>query len=362
LRRIIPLLQKISEIFPPSANARDAPEHLAHGTERSIGAAEFAALIDAQCPIPRGDAVAVAVSGGADSMALALLAHAWTRATGRVLRTVTVDHRLRSGSGSEAAQVGAWLGARGIGHEILSWTGEKPASGVQEAARAARYSLIAGWARARAIRHVLVAHHLDDQAETVLMRLARGSGITGLAGMRSVTLREGVRVCRPLLTVPGTRLRATLRAAGQDWIEDPSNESVKFARTHYRRLNAILGEHDAGSTHIAEIARSFARLDALMEAASRRVLGEGAVRLADGTVTLPQALYIALPEPVAGRVLRDILAEVGGKPLAPRGDRLARAQARLRAQRPAGAFTLGGCRIRFHKGAIRVSPEPGRSG
>jgi tRNA(Ile)-lysidine synthase len=361
LRRIIPLLQKISETFPPSANARDAPEQLARGTERSIGAVEFAALIDTQCPIPRGDAVAVAVSGGADSMALALLAHAWTQATGRVLHTVTVDHCLRSGSGMEAAQVGAWLGARGIGHEILSWTGEKPASGLQEAARAARYRLIAGWARTRSIRHVLVAHHLDDQAETILMRLARGSGITGLAGMRSVTLRDGMRICRPLLAIPRIRLCATLRDARQDWIEDPSNQSVKFARTGYRRLNEALGGRDASSARVANIARSFARLDALMDAASRRVMGEGAVRLADGTVTLPQVLYAVLPEPVAARVLRDILAEVGGKPLAPRSDRLARAQARLRADGPAGAFTLGGCRIRFHKGLIHVSPEPGRS-
>jgi len=330
-----------------------------------LDASDFNALIGAYSPIPRGDAIAVAVSGGADSMALALLAHDWTTATGRFLRTVTVDHQLRTESQTEAAQVGAWLGARGIGHDILAWTGEKPVSGIQEAARAARYRLIGDWARANDIAHVLFAHHMDDQAETILMRLARGSGIMGLAGMRSVTMRDGIRICRPLLSVPKSRLRATLRAAGQDWIEDPSNEAPKFARTGFRRLIGQLEKRDAGSERLAAIAGSFARLDALMQAASRQVMGAGVTRLADRTVTLPQALYAALPEPVAARVLREILAEIGGKPLAPRGERLARAQALLRGSEDGPgrtvSFTLGGCRIGFHLGSICVSREVGRS-
>jgi len=294
-------------------------------------------------------------------MALALLAQAWAQSGGRSLRTVTVDHRLRTDSGTEAAGVGAWLAARGIAHDILAWTGDKPTSGVQEAARAARYSLIADWARGLGIGHVLVAHHLDDQAETILMRLARGSGITGLAGMRSVTVQGGVRICRPLLGVPKARLLATLRAAGQAWIEDPSNTSVKFARTGYRRLNGLLEERGAGSAHIAALAQSFARLDALMQTATRRVLGAGAVRLADGTVTLPHALYAALPDAIAARLLRDVLAEVGGRPLAPRGDRLARAQVRLQGAGSPASFTLGGCHIKFHRGEVHISPETGRS-
>jgi tRNA(Ile)-lysidine synthase len=161
-------------------------------------------------------------------------------------------------------------------------------------------------------------------------------------------------------------LQATLRAAGQDWIEDPSNQSGKFARTGYRRLSRLLAERGAGSDRIAGLAQSFACLDGLMEAAARRVLGAGAVRLTDGTVTLAHTIYAALPEPIAARVLRDILAEVGGRPLAPRGDRLARAQTRLSETRLDGpaspvSFTLGGCRIRVHKGEIRVAPEIGRS-
>ncbi len=293
-------------------------------------------------------------------MALALLAQAWTHSTGRSLRTVTVDHRLRADSGTEAAQVGAWLAARGIAHDVLAWTGDKPTNGIQEAARAARYRLIAAWAERHAIGHVLVAHHLDDQAETILMRLARGSGITGLAGMRSVAVRHGMRLCRPLLSIPKARLLATVRTAGQDWVEDPSNSAAKFARTGYRRLNGLLADRGAGAAHLAAIAQSFARLDALMQTATRRVLGVAVVRLADGTVTVPLALYAALPDAIAARLLRDILAEVGRRPLAPRGDRLARARERLTGGGGA-AFTLGGCRIGIRKGEVRFSRETGRS-
>jgi tRNA(Ile)-lysidine synthase len=294
-------------------------------------------------------------------MALALLAHAWARSTGRSFHTVTVDHRLRPDSGTEAAQVGAWLGARGIDHEILVWGGDKPANGLQEAARLARYRLIAAWAHGRGIRHVMVAHHSEDQAETVLMRLARGSGMTGLAGMRGVTVRDGIRICRPLLSMPRARLRATLRGAGQPWIEDPSNESAKFARTGYRHLSRLLEERDAGADRISRIAASFAGLDALMRAAAHRVLGAAAVRKQDGGLAIPQALYAALPEPVAARVLREVLAEVGGKPLAPRSDRLMRARLRLQDAGGAVSFTLGGCRIRVQRGEICVLPEAGRA-
>jgi len=326
--------------------------------------AEFGALIDAHCPLPAGAPVAVAVSGGGDSMALALLAHEWARATGRNLRAVTVDHCLRSDSGDEARRVGAWLAARGLAHDILVWDGEKPRAAIQATARDARYRLIGAWACRLGIRHVLTAHQLEDQAETFLMRMARGSGIVGLAGMRSVVERDGVRLCRPLLGVPRARLRATLRAAEQDWIEDPSNESDKFARTSYRRLVTALADRGAGAERIAALAGAFARLDALMDAAARRFLGEGAVRTGP-IVTLSRAAYMTLPEPVAARVLRDVLAEVGGRSQAPRGDRLTRALERLRApgteeRAEKEAFTLGGCRIAADRRQIRVSPETGR--
>ena len=347
-----------SATFPQSASAPAAPDPAigpASGAS-PLGDAEFAALIAVHCPLPSGAPVAVAVSGGSDSMALTLLAQAWARETGRTFRAVTVDHGLRPESRNEAEQVGSWLRARGIDHDILTWAGNKPVTRVQEAAREERYRLIGNWARTRSINYVLIAHQLEDQAETFLMRLARGSGPSGLSAMRSVTERHGIRICRPLLTVAKSRLRATLRADGQDWIEDPSNEAMKFARPRYRRLIGALGVRGVDAERLAGLAISFAQLDTLLDVAARRALGAGAVRLTAGGLVLPRALYAALPDPVAARVLRVILWDVGGRPLAPRSERLDRAQARLGGGEDV-SFTLGGCRIRASSDLITVRPE-----
>lgn len=293
-------------------------------------------------------------------MALTLLADAWARSSNRTLYAVTVDHRLRSDSADEAARVHDWLSARGIAHDVLVWHGEKPRTGIQDAARAARYRLIGAWAIERGIAHVLLAHQMEDQAETILMRLARGSGITGLAGMGTVVMRDGVRLCRPLLDIPRPRLRATLHDAEQDWIEDPSNEQDRYARTRYRRLTGSLSAHGAGPELIAEMGRSFAALDTLMAVACRRFLGEASIRTTGGGLTVDHRAFALLPVPVAARVLRDILAEVGGRALAPRGERLERALGQL-TEGGAAAFTLGGCRLRTARGRIHIAREPGRA-
>lgn len=322
-----------------------------------LGISEFAELMAAFCPVPPGAPIAVAVSGGGDSMALVLLAAGW--AAGRPLRAVTVDHGLRADSRAEAETVHGWLAARGIAHEILSWEGPKPSTGLQEAARAARYRLIGEWARARGVRHVLLAHQLEDQAETVLMRLARGSGIAGLAAMREVVTRQGVHYLRPLLRVPRARLRATLAAAGQDWIEDPSNDSSRFARTAYRRLVARLALHGLDAARLGALSETCARLDAALDAAVRAVIGAAAWSLAEGGTALDASVWRALPEQIAVPVLRRLLAEVGGRPLPPRSDRLARAYARLLMDevRP---FTLAGCRLSVENAVVRLVREAPR--
>ena len=297
-------------------------------------------------------------------MALALLATAWARAEGHEILTVTVDHRLRPDSRAEAETVGRWLEARGIAHEILSWTGDKPTAAIQAAARDARYRLIGDWARGCGIRHLFLGHQREDQAETFLMRVARGSGIAGLAAMRGLSERGGLRLCRPLLTVPRARLRASLRAVGQIWIEDPSNESPRFARTSYRRLATALEDYEAGADCLARISESFARLDGLMDAAVRCFLGQAAVWSPDGALRLDRRSYVALPGPVAAAVLRRALASIGNREQAPRSDRLARAQQRLQGVGAVAggkiAFTLGYCRIAADRDWIRIRPELGR--
>jgi tRNA(Ile)-lysidine synthase len=176
---------------------------------------EFANRLDRIGPFERPPHLAIAVSGGADSMALALLADAWARPRGGEITALTVDHRLRPESQSEARQVGIWLAARGIAQETLVWDGPHATGDIQAAARAARYRLLEDWCAERRVVHLLTAHHSEDRAETFWLRLARGSGLDGLAGISAVTERAQCRVLRPLLDVPPARLRARLRVEGQ---------------------------------------------------------------------------------------------------------------------------------------------------
>ncbi|MGE4562142.1 MAG: tRNA lysidine(34) synthetase TilS, partial [Rhodospirillales bacterium] len=167
--------------------------------------------------------LAVAVSGGGDSLALALLVERWCRGRGGRVSALIVNHGLRPEAKEEAACVGGWIEARGIAHWILVWDGPKPISGLQAAARAARYDLMSAWCRTHGVLHLLVGHTREDQAETFLMRLEKGSGPDGLAAMSWVRALPFCRLVRPLLELTRAALRATLAAFGQAWIEDPSN-------------------------------------------------------------------------------------------------------------------------------------------
>ena len=197
--------------------------------------------------------IAVAVSGGADSMALCLLAGQWARSNGIILKAVTVDHGLRPDSAEEARSVGRWLTNYGIDHQILTWMDEKPETGIQAAARKARYRLMADWCESNGIQHLLVAHHLEDQVETFLMRLARGSGIDGLACMTSSTPLQAINLLRPLLTVPKSELTDFLNGQNQDWIEDPSNQNPAYARTQIRGLAADLEQVGVNAQRLGDI-------------------------------------------------------------------------------------------------------------
>jgi tRNA(Ile)-lysidine synthase len=321
-----------------------------------VGDHEFATLMAQRCPVPEGAPVAVAVSGGGDSMALVCLAARWARSRGSALCALTVDHGLRPESRTEAEQVGVWLAARDVAHVVLPWIGPKPTTGLQAAARAARYRLIGAWGHAHGVAHCLLAHQVEDQAETFLMRAARGSGVSGLASMRDVTVRDGMRLLRPLLGVARDRLRATLERDAQDWIEDPSNESPRFARTRYRRLVATLDMRGVDSGRIAGLAEKMARLDALLDAAARMCGGACVAHLEGGRAAIDASTLRAMPQELGLLVLRRTIAEVGGRAQPPRGDRLGRALERA-CSSDGKAFTLGGCRIALDSDRILVTAE-----
>jgi tRNA(Ile)-lysidine synthase len=298
--------------------------------------------------------VAVAVSGGPDSMALAILADRWARQFGGQAWALTVDHRLRPESAAEAQIVAEWLAARGIPHEVLVWADEKPASGIQEAARAARYRLLAGWCRDRGCLHLLTAHHREDQAETHLIRRRAGSGIDGLAGMSAVRELPGLRLVRPLLQVPKARLLALLAAERQPFLSDPSNQNPAFERSRLRQdpnmlegagLDRVSAElRDLGHQRIA---REHA-LDALLACAVRLHPG--------GFAVLDPAAIGAAEAELAERLLGRVARCIGGAPYPLRRAQIERLRGGLM-DRPGHARTLGGCRFSPWRGQLLVLRE-----
>ena len=274
----------------------------------------------------------LAVSGGPDSTALMVLAARWRAAlkTGPQLFAASVDHGLRAESRREAHAAKQLAARLGIRHRTLRWTGEKPETGLQEAARQARYRLLAAAARAAGARHVLTAHTLDDQAETVLLRMARGSGLTGLTAMaRETTLMEQARAAgasrgsagepillvRPLLDLPKARLIATLKAGRIAFCEDPSNRDPRFTRARLRELMPVLAGEGLDAARLALLARRLRRAEATIEFA----VAVAAAAISDapwtngGPILLDAEKFIRLPAEVALRLLGRAIARAAGE-------------------------------------------------
>ena len=323
-----------------------------------LGGAEFDRLMAALGPFERQPTVAAAVSGGPDSMALGVLAHEWARARGGRVLALVVDHGLRPDSGVEARRVTGWLGDIGIGHAVLSWDGPKPAAEIQAAARAARYRLLVDHCRADGVLHLLIAHHRDDQAETFLLRLGRGSGLDGLAAMAAIVETAGGRLLRPLLAVPPARLRATLEARGLPWVDDPSNRDSGFARTRLRGLAPLLAADGVTPGRLGRTAMALGRARRILDGAVAGLLAEAVTPHPAGFCWLDAQSYGAAPDAVARRALTRLLLCVGGGAYPPRSARLGRLHRALADDGLGAGRTLGGCRILARRRGVLVCREP----
>ena len=299
--------------------------------------------------------LAIAVSGGSDSLALAILADRWARERGGEICALTVDHRLRPESGDEIRRLGAWLSARAIRHEVLVWTGEKPRTGIQEAARFARYRLLGGWCRDNACLHLLTGHHRDDQIETHLIRRRAHSGLDGLAGMSAIRELTDCRLLRPLLGVPRDRLSAFLEAERQPFITDPSNLDPAFERARLRHSDGAPADEEGGSRLLVEIhARGRAR--AANEHERDTLLARYVSLHPAGFALLDPAMISETSSEMAERLLSDVTAAIGGAPYPPRRERIARLREALGAT-PRRGHTLGGCRFIRWRERLLVTRE-----
>lgn len=309
-----------------------------------VSAAEFAASLGALAP---SHGLAVALSGGPDSLALLFLAARWAKRKPRMrLLAFTVDHGLRPESAREARLAARMAKSLGVEHRILVWEGEKPSSGIQATARAARYRLLAEAARAEGVEDILVAHHQDDQAETFLLRLARGSGVDGLAAMaplREMPGAPGIRLLRPLLGFSRARLAATLEKAGLEAIQDPSNENTRFDRVKARRMLKELAALGLGPERLADTAANMARVRAALEAETHALLATHARLAPEGYVEADISALLKATEEIALRALAEILKCVSGSDYPPRLDALAALHKALDAGKL--GRTLHGCKL-----------------
>jgi tRNA(Ile)-lysidine synthase len=306
--------------------------------------------------------VGIAISGGSDSTALLLLAARWARGIGRQVDAVTVDHGLRPESAAEAGAVAAFCAERGIGHAILRWQGWSGRGNLQSGARAARRHLIGGWARERGIACVALGHTLDDQAETVLLHLSRGSGVDGLAGMAPLTEDDGVLWVRPLLGIRRAALREWLVGEGLGWIDDPSNQDPAFDRVRARRAMADLATLGLSAERLAATAARMADARAALDA-STAALAERSVDLGQaGDLGIDPARIAAAPREIGLRLLADCVDWVSGAAYRPRLVRLQAALDAVIGGRIGAGLTLHGCLLRRAGARIAIRREPGRCG
>jgi tRNA(Ile)-lysidine synthase len=313
-------------------------------------------------PFGRAKALLIAVSGGPDSTALLLMAAEWANPRGTTrIEAATVDHGLRPESAGEAKAVAALCARLGVGHRVLQWKGVKPTTRLQERAREARYRLLVDHAKAIGADAVMTAHHADDQAETVLFRLLRGSGLAGLRGIDVITARDGMTIARPLMGLRKRDLVAFARARGTPLIDDPSNVDPRFARTRLRALLARLDEEGLSAEALDRLARrareteeALAHLTTEMEA---RVGSEGAIDA--------RALFAA-PIAIAYRILARRIAEAGGRDATRIGlekiETLAVGLHDAVKERRAYGANVGGALVRLTaKGGLTFSAEPPRT-
>ena len=278
--------------------------------------ARVATALAAAAPDLSADArLGVAVSGGGDSLALL---HLLNFLRPDRIMAVTVDHQLRRESRREADHVARTCTALGVPHRILTWEGWSGRGNLQDAARVARQRLIGAWAGQEGLAAVALGHTLDDQAETVLLRLARGSGVDGLSAMTTATRIGGTLWLRPMLDVRRADLRLYLSAAGLDWLDDPSNENEDFdrvkARVALEELSRIGLTRDGLSRTAAHQARARAALEWMTDrAAEQTVTAEAA-----GYARIDATAFATFPEEIRLRLLTRTLGWISGETYAPR--------------------------------------------
>lgn len=293
--------------------------------------------------------IGIAVSGGGDSMALLHLFH---RVFPGAVQAVTVDHGLRVESAKEAADVAAFCAALGISHRILKWDGPAPQGNLMDQARRARLALMADWAKAAGVGHILLGHTADDNAESFLMNLARQAGLDGLSGMRPDWQEAGIHWHRPLLAVSRAALRAYLTRNQVAWVDDPSNDNPRFTRVKARRAMGALAPLGITVETLSSTIANLADARQVMTHATAKTAAAMAERA--GALCLPCETFAQLDPEIARRLLASAIQWMNGGGYAPRGSQIAQLQVRLT---DGAEAQLGGVRFGQLNGSLTITRE-----
>ncbi len=297
---------------------------------------------------------AVGVSGGADSLALAVLLKNFSKIK---VTALTVDHGLRKESAEEAQYAGEVLASLGIEHHILRWAGKKPTTGIEEAARNARYALMEEWCEKNKVKHLLTAHHRLDQAETFLMRLQRGSGVYGLSGMLEVAKREKVEIVRPLLGFYPEELKDFLKSKKIDWVNDPHNFCDDFLRVKIRKLLPLLEEKiGLGTERLSDTAERMGRVRDYIETEVENFFKKEVEWFSAFGAKIDLKNFLKLHEELGLRVLAEVLQKIGLREYSPRMENLENLYQALQKTAFKGK-TLSGCEVSVTEGLLWVVRE-----
>lgn len=305
--------------------------------------AEFSCLMTSLGAKPSSGIYAVAVSGGPDSMALAIFMAKWARVV-----FVTFDHGLRKESASEAFKVSKWLKNSGFKHHILKWTAAKPSKDLQAEARRARYRALANFCKEKGIQYLVLGHTQDDQAETFFMRLLRGSGVDGLSAMAPVThMGRGSRsliLLRPFLKIPKARLIVTLKKLKKSWIEDPSNQNLDFTRIKIRQLLAEINISGFNSETFSKTAYRMGRVRKFLESETQKLITSSVIFYDEGYARINLQPLRGAHEEITLRTLAKVLISVSAEIYPPRIESLEKLCRSLISKKFKGS-TLMGCQI-----------------
>lgn len=314
-------------------------------------------------PAAPESALGLAVSGGPDSLALMLLAQRWAQSLPNPRRLIvySLDHGLRPEAATEVAMVMREAERQGLEARALAWTEDKPETGIQEAARNARYRLIGEAMVKDGATLLLTAHHRSDQAETVLMRLAHGSGVEGLGAMSAFSTVEAVRVFRPLLEVEPASLASVVAEAGLIPAQDPSNDDSAYERVRWRKLLPTLAELGLDSATLARFATRMAETDDALSQMADAAFAELVALDGFGAASLPRATFEALSPAIGRRVLGRVLNVVGGRQKPRALGQVERLYDQIAAGDLPRSATLLGAVVRLKGDQLVVAREPGRA-